>query len=67
MSKDRIIRFILLGIFIAASIPGVIFLCLQIAIPAIVCLTIAVVSAFLALVPYPFLNKAGDNNETIRS
>ena len=67
MRKDKIIRFTLLGIFIASLIPGVICLCLEIAIPTIICLTIAVASAFLAIVPYPFLNKTGDNNETIRS
>ena len=67
MKKKELFRFISFGIFLATLIPGGIFLHLGIAIPSIACLTIAIISAFSALLPFPFLEEDGDKNENTKS
>lgn len=60
--KTKIIRYTSFTIGMVSLSCGVVFLINEAAIPAIICLTLAVVALVFAFLPYPFL-KEEQNNE----
>jgi hypothetical protein len=67
MKKEKIIRWTIFAICLITLSVGVVFFFTEYVVPAIVCLTTAAIAAILAVAPYPFIKKDGDNNEYSKS
>ena len=63
MRKERTIRYISFTIGMVSLSCGVVFLFAKVTIPAIVCLTLAVVAIFFAFVPYPWIKHDKENTD----